>query len=388
MKVAIISDLHCKHRSTEGPVQSTLLYSDDIDGSPLNNPIKALKKLLLDEEIKCDIVLCPGDIADKADPQGLATGWTYLEQVQKATKSELLVATVGNHDVNVKCPDGEDPNKTLKNLDTNYPVPYENKIQSQYWEKDYCLVKHKRTLILVFNSCHSHRSSSSSRISNINIDQLACIETELTSVNHEDFDYRIALCHHHPINHGNLSNPDSDLISNGDDLVKLLEKFHFQIVIHGHKHEPKLSYKDSLPIFCAGSLSSTQNVYDLKIDNTFHILELFPNMAVGKLETWVLIPRKGWIKKPGTYFPCYTGFGYRSSIQELADKCVKWLNDKGENLEYFSTLKLEFPELDFLTPNDQDLFNKAIDRNDAQMTPQFPEVPVYFGIKIKKHVPA
>lgn len=384
MKVAIISDLHCKHRSSEGATQSTLLYSDDIDGSPLTNPIKALKKLLIDKEIKCDLVLCPGDIADKADPQGLSTGWTYLENIQTTTGSSLLLATVGNHDVNVKCADGEDPSGSLKNFEQNYPVPDKDGIRTKYWQDDFCLVKHDKTLILVFNSCHSHRNSASSRTSHITIDQLDKIKSALNEINVDEFDYKIALCHHHPINHGNLSNPDVDLISNGDDFIKLLESYRFQVVIHGHKHEPKLSYKDSVAIFCAGSLSSTQNVYDLRIENTFHIMEILPGKAMGTIETWVLIPRKGWIQKTGTYFPTFTGFGTRVDTKELALKSVNWLKDQGQELALFDTLRMQIPELDYLTPNDQELFNKAIGDYNAELTPEFPDRPKYIGLKIQK----
>lgn len=382
MKVAIISDLHCKHSSADVSGKSTLLYSDDIDGSPFTNPIKALKKLLLEKEIKCDLVLCPGDIADKADPQGLSTGWTYLEYIQNVTGSSLLLATVGNHDVNVKCVDGEDPCGKLKNFEVNYPVPDKGGIRTQYWQEDFCLVKHNRILILVFNSCHSHRNTVSSRTSHITLDQIGRMKAALTEINSEDFDYKIALCHHHPINHGNLDNHDTDLISNGDDFVKLLESFKFQVIIHGHKHEPKLSYKDSMPIFCSGSLSSTQNVYDLRIENTFHIMDIVPGKSMGKIETWVLIPRKGWVQKSGTYFPCFTGFGERSDIDELAKRCVEWLKKKGAELDTFEALKVDFKELEYLTPNDQELFNQALERNDAELTPAFPDRPKFIGLKI------
>ena len=384
MRIAIISDLHCKHSSSDGPTKTTLLYSDDINGSPLTNPIKALKKLVEDEKIKCDLVLCPGDIADRADPQGLSTGWTYLESIQGATGSGLLLATVGNHDVNVKCMDKEDPNGSLKNFDTNYPVPNADGMRTQYWQDDYCLMKYDRTIILVFNSCHSHRNSSSSRQSHITIDQIAKISAELAKIDLSDYDYRIALCHHHPINHGNIDNPDIDLISNGEDLLTMLETFKFQVVIHGHKHEPRLSYRNSIAVFCAGSLSSTQNVYDLRIENTFHIMEILPGKAMGTIETWVLIPRKGWIQKSGTFFPCLTGFGTRTNIDDLAKKCVDWLKQEQTDLALFNTLKLQFPELAYLNPSDQELLNTAIGVNNAELTPEFPDRPKYIGLKILK----
>ena len=117
IKIAIISDLHCKHSSSEGATKSTLLYSDDITGTAMTNPIKALKELINDREIETQILLCPGDIADKADPQGLTSGWGYLEAIQKSLKADLLIATIGNHDVNVKCAADQDPNEALTVLD-------------------------------------------------------------------------------------------------------------------------------------------------------------------------------------------------------------------------------------------------------------------------------
>ena len=193
------------------------------------------------------------------------------------------------------------------------------------------------------------------------------------------------MCHHHPINHGNLTNPDVDLISNGDELVDLLEKYGFQIVVHGHKHEPRLNYRNSVPVFCAGSLSSTQNVNDLRIENTFHVMELHEHENKGTIESWVLIPKKGWIKKMDTFFPCHTGFGFRGSLDELAKKCAKWLTDKGLTITDFKLLKEEFTEIDFLTPNDQQLFNKALLANKVQLTPELPNQPTYFGLIYSKN---
>lgn len=382
MRIAIISDLHCKHSSSDNGSKSTLLYSDDINGSPLTNPIKALQKLIIDEAIKCDIVLCPGDIADKADPQGLASGWQYLEKIQKELNASLLVATVGNHDVNIK--NGDDPIGILKEFEQNYPIPYQQELRNQFWLDNYCIVKHDRTLILVFNSCHSHRDSESSRKSNITASQLEKIDRSLREVSLDDYDYKIALCHHHPINHGNLSNPDIDLVSNGDELIKLLELSKFQVVIHGHKHEPRLSYKDSMAIFCSGSLSSTQNVFDLRIENTFHIMDIQPNESMGKIESWVLIPRKGWVQKTGTYFPCFTGFGAKMSMNTLANKCVEWLNTQNLDLAYYKNLKEVFPQLDYLTPNDQLLFNGFLNDLNTELTPSFPDLPNVIGLKISR----
>jgi predicted phosphodiesterase len=383
IKIAVISDLHCKHSSAEGPVKSTLLYSDDITGTELTNPIKALKKLIKMEEIICDILICPGDIADKADPQGLSSGWNYLESIRTALDAKILVATVGNHDVNTRCLPSEDPNAVLLSLDEKFPIP-DPALQTQYWHEAFCTLPFGDSLLFIFNSCYTHRNPDSGKKSQIDQAHLLSIGNHLKEINTQGYKYKIAICHHHPINHGNLSVPDDDLISNGDELVKLLEMYGFQIVIHGHKHEPRLSYKDSIPVFCAGSLSSTQNVNDLRIENTFHVIELNEYERKGVIDTWVLIPRRGWIKKLDTFFPCFTGFGYRGNINELAQKCITWLKIRNVDSTTYKSLKKEIPELDFLTPTDQIFLNEELILKNAELTPPLPNPPKFIGLTYSK----
>lgn len=384
IRIAIVSDLHCKHSSSEGTTKSTLLYSDDITGTAMTNPIKALKELIKEKEIETEILLCPGDIADKADPQGLTSGWGYLEAIQRSLNAKLLIATIGNHDVNVKCAADQDPNDALRVLDANFPAPNLD-LNLLYWQFGFCIYEHGNCAIFIFNSCYSHHNAESGRKSFIDHAHLENVEKALIVIKDKNFNHKIAMCHHHPINHGNLNNPDVDLISNGDDLVDLLEKYGFQVVIHGHKHEPRLSYKNSVPVFCAGSLSSTQNVSDLRIENTFHVMELHELENKGTIESWVLIPKKGWIKKMDTFFPCYTGFGFRGSLDELAGRCAKWLIDKGVSITEFRLLREEFKEIDFLTPNDQHLFNQALLANKVQLTPELPNQPKYIGLIYSKN---
>jgi len=54
LKIAVISDLHCKHSKSEDKTVSTLLYSDDIAGSITTNPYLALKELIKSNELVSD----------------------------------------------------------------------------------------------------------------------------------------------------------------------------------------------------------------------------------------------------------------------------------------------------------------------------------------------
>ena len=48
--------------------------------------IGGLLKLIRDEKLKADVLLCPGDIGDKADPAGIEYGWKALHRVAEALK--------------------------------------------------------------------------------------------------------------------------------------------------------------------------------------------------------------------------------------------------------------------------------------------------------------
>lgn len=115
--ITVISDLHCKHSSSEkqGSISltSTNLYSDGLRSE--NTPKHPVHCLLQEIErnisaFKSDVLLCPGDIADKVDHQGYITGWAFLEEIGQAINAKNLFATIGNHDVDSrrlsagKCP--------------------------------------------------------------------------------------------------------------------------------------------------------------------------------------------------------------------------------------------------------------------------------------------
>lgn len=54
IKIAVVSDMHCMHSSSEKPPGnvSTYLHSDDIGRSETRHPIKALKKLIKNESLE------------------------------------------------------------------------------------------------------------------------------------------------------------------------------------------------------------------------------------------------------------------------------------------------------------------------------------------------
>ncbi len=377
IKIAVVSDMHCMHSSKEKPPDvATYLYSDDIGRSETRHPIKALKNLIDKDELDAYILLCPGDITNLADTQGLITGWSYLEKIRVKIGAKKLIATVGNHDVASRNDDIGNVNLDLQLLDANYPIP-SDLVRGDFWTNGYSFVDFENILVLNINSCHFHNNSKTAKKSKIDISQLDSIRKELQKKDLTGFDYKIVLIHHHPIPHSNMDYEDLDMLDKGDELIALLNQYKFQILIHGHKHDARLTIYQSLPIFCAGSLSSLMNVKDLKSDNTFHIINLEAGEAKGYIESWIYAPQEGWVSRLDTRFPCLTGFGFNGDIKTLAKTINDWLSEKTkENRSYYEPLATAIPDLKFLTNANQVDLSKILETEyDLEFSPNYPNKP-------------
>ncbi|AMR33468.1 hypothetical protein A0256_19605 [Mucilaginibacter sp. PAMC 26640] len=376
LKIAVISDLHCKHKSAEHKnLTSTILYSNDIGVAEFKHPVKALYKFIKAQELKADIVLCPGDVTDSSDDQGLLTGFSYLEKISKALDTEKLIFTIGNHDVNSRDSLADDVFNKLKNIDEKYPLPTKT-ANDHYWLHGFAVITDGDVLILVFNSCYSHRTSAKAQKSKIDQPTLDKINAELALHKVADFKHKILLCHHHPLNHANIDYEDSDVIDKGDLLIDLVVKNGFHICVHGHKHEPRLRTVSKLPIFCSGSFSSLMNVSVIKGDNTFHMIYLKETENKGYIKTWVHLPMVGWMTRDDSQFPSYVGFGYQGNIEILAKQIVDFLEKTGSSFIQFETLEKQFEDILYLDEQDQKkLSTILLDKYHWSFEPNYPNKP-------------
>lgn len=89
------------------------------DRSDTNDSFEALKKLIRDEKIATDLVICGGDLSDKAGDVGIAHAWKELHELGVLTKAVRTLAVCGNHDLDSRYfgdrPD-PDPKGTLQEL--------------------------------------------------------------------------------------------------------------------------------------------------------------------------------------------------------------------------------------------------------------------------------
>jgi predicted phosphodiesterase len=379
LKIAVISDLHCKHSSGDkDSSRSTNIWTDEITITDNRHPIKALKKLIYDEGLTTDILICPGDIADKSDSQGLISGWGYLKEIKGILKAKELLATIGNHDVNSRSVGTEPPFEKLKQLDPDqFPLP--KSLNGHFWTHGFAISESHDSAILIYNSCLTHTHKDNAVQSNISEITLQEMERDLKALIPKKF--KFAVCHHHPVLHANMDHKDTDFIERGDHFIKLLSKYGFQLVIHGHKHDPRITPSENLSVFCAGSFSSRENLMDTGADNTFHIIELNANNSNGIIKTWIFLPSGGWQAKT-KYFPVLTGFGFNGNLDTLAKDCADWFKTKGRKIVEFKELIDAFVDFRYLKPDDQEyLHQKMLLTYNIEFVPELRNSPKHICLQ-------
>jgi metallophosphoesterase superfamily enzyme len=107
LKIAVVSDLHTHDGSSAELGAPSMLGTSDPEDQPKRHPISGLKKLISDNKLRADILLCSGDLANKATPSGLNYAWRQLEILKNALGARKLIATAGNHDMDSRYQDNE-----------------------------------------------------------------------------------------------------------------------------------------------------------------------------------------------------------------------------------------------------------------------------------------
>lgn len=352
---AVISDLHCTY-DIDYNSQDTILFSNTMRNGDRKNQVQELLNLFEAERIKCDYVLCPGDITNKMDVQGLISGLGYLMEIQKSLGASQLICVPGNHDIDF-CRRNTSlfakANDSLKQLDSMH-YPLSDKFLSKSLIDDgFCLFQNDKVVILCINSVASFTDMSSSEKVFIPESTLSLIEEQLKKIP-DTITIRIALTHHHPILYTDLNfraYNAKDYIINGDKLIELIEKYHFGLLIHGHKHRAKLTSSRSVTLFCAGGFSALQNLQIGDDENTFHIVEMDSSSPMkGIIRTWSYSCSAGW-KKPSLQFPDKTGFGSTTNAIELAREIGTHIQSKYGNQKeviQFSDIVAQFNEIKYI----------------------------------------
>lgn len=351
IKIAIISDLHC-HPSTLSSPHSSYLLTDKLRSPSSDHPVESLLHLIENEGLTVDITLCPGDFTDKSNTQGFISGWDFSIEISQKLKAKEIIATVGNHDVDVYQTISNYSLKNAKGIKKGFPIADEA-TRDTFWSKGCAFIENELSRVLVINSSHFHYNKESSHNGEISSDAMEYIDSYLKI--HNDDKIKIAMSHHPPIAHPRKNLGEDDKIVNGEDLLDLLGKNNFDLFIYGHKHDPSIKYHGNykLALFSSGSFSAFTNLSFTGYRNAFHIVELSKDKqkCKGEISTWTYLPNEGWkMNFDESAFAPISGFGNERTVEQIFADIEIALKDKIKLT--WNEVSEKIPDLNNLIPDD------------------------------------
>jgi len=368
LSLAVLSDIHAYDRPDGSGPPSYVCTATPHD-EYTTNPIAGLLRLISDTRLQTDVLICGGDMCDKARPAGVNYVWDKLQVLKQALGAQLLAAAPGNHDLDSRYTFSDfDCKGVLQGLKPAFPLPDEVQ-NDKFWARNYVVHTDSLFRLVVLNSSAYHGTAADEfkhgRIAPRTLNRLRD-ELELISSTHPR-SVNILLCHHHPHKYPDIHLPDYSHMEGGPDLLSMIGSGRYGrwLVVHGHKHFPRICYAagsaQSPVIFSAGSFSAclTPDLQTI-VRNQFYVIHLLvePSTKVGlglagTFRSWDWHTGYGW--RPATKssgLPRRGGFGYRGDLFALAAQVHAEWQKAGTAWVLWAALTRAIPSLSYLLPND------------------------------------
>lgn len=372
MKILVISDLHIgdKARSKDlCPTDSNnyidLTYKQDF--------IDFVKK----ENIKVDYLLVSGDISSSATYDEFTLARTIINDISTGigVEANKVIIIPGNHDVdwsvlNLSKPNAPDYEfRKTQRYDTIRNVfSGDLKINSLITAPYFSTWNYSDLFVIGYNSACNDGKDEKIHHGLITSETIHDIEKEIHSLDLSG-KYKIFTTHHHLYNYSDAIPhiPDFSIMTNADNLLKMLSNNNFDIVIHGHKHIPQIKtlYDNCihpLPILCAGSFSVLlgQELNGL-VFNMFHIINIEGRdsnceTVFGFIENYSFFTGHKWKqfeKSNRSNIIFKHGFGAYNSIPKLKKRLIPIFQDliASKGVVQWSYLCEQDRELSYHTPD-------------------------------------
>lgn len=389
LRFAIISDPHAVTGSAHR--HDTYARSETAE-HPALNPFAAVRQLIQDshqagdqEALRADVLLCPGDLANRMNAGGLAYAWKELQTIAGLLGARRILATAGNHDVmrQENLPADADDYAWVAALRSLKPVfPSADDDESErYFVDDFMVAESELWRVIALNSCANYSEPHQAWHGKIEEKTLQHLRHEIDrsrkSVN-------ILMCHHHPVQWTHMTSDDTSHMQGGDRLLRALEKDDPArwIVLHGHRHVPAIGYAgetSSGPVrLSAGSLGvCLQQEGRGNVANQFYMLEFdlaeiakLGLVGAGRFRTWEwewergMIPAEQSSELPGT-----GGFGFRRHARELAHMCRERARELSQRSVTWQELLQGDPRWAYVAPGDLCMLRRALELDDVLVEP-------------------
>lgn len=384
-KIAVLSDLHVLKSQNDNTTNDGSWLSEDLPDQELINPFVALEKMTESLSLEADLILCCGDIADKANFSGQKYAWEKIQKLKIALKAKYVLGTVGNHDLNSRT---NDPKGALQSLEPIFPGINEE-YSNKYWAKNYAFFTDDDESLRVLNinssAFHGYSDKEEPEYTRGRISEytLRNIQSELDK-QQEQYDLNIVLFHHHPFKWEGRNEVDYSDMINGQKLIKLLSNPEYGrwLIIHGHKHWPAITVAQGTstsPIVISAGSFASRRIQDNE-PNQFYIVELYKDSTnkfglsiAGNVRSWNWYQATAWqvavANKNPVGIPDGAGFGNSEDIVNLKNQIEQFVKMKVQTEPFCSWQEINdhFDKLKFILP--EDLFGvlRLLTKNGAEV---------------------
>lgn len=311
--LAVISDLHIGHNARA----KDLCPHDDYKGIK-EKYVQKFINFIKSEHIKADYLIVPGDITGKAHPLEFELASEAIINIGNAFNipEEKILFVPGNHDKDWSIPPPDEGDNTGIRVAQTYESLKKNnwifdrilRRSSNYMlsEESLAIWNFDDLVVVGYNSSWHDNSIAKIHHGLIKEESLKLLD-EILKIDQLKQKVKVFLVHHHPIQYSNPIPDQSDhsIMTNAENLMTLLTKFKFDLLLHGHKHVPHFNthnINSSFPlvILGAGSFSSQLDYsYNGHASNLFHLLEVDgrdnkTNCIYGTLNSWSFLTGHGW----------------------------------------------------------------------------------------------
>jgi hypothetical protein len=367
------------------------MHAPDAGGSPSENPLDTIPSVLEKLGKPIDLILCPGDLADKADGAGFHFAWSALHSLATRLGAAHVVATVGNHDV-ISRPTGstaaDDPLLHAKTVLPTFPVADEV-LANEFFARSFTILERDDWRVVLLNSSMAHGNYEDENLrGRVRPEVLDWLARDLEK--RDPKKANILLCHHHPHVHMELGLGEDDVMRGGQLLLDRIVSSQRGpwLVVHGHKHHPKLTYAGgtgSSPTVLAAGSATVRLYAELasRTPNEIHYI----NLAIAKsdalqlrgtVQSWEWRDGEGWRLPPSSRdLPALCGFGTRESVVKLAASVNAFV--AGRALCKWQDVLVALPQLSFTVPGDHRDLERLLRLNHGLRLTYFDEQPYELG---------
>lgn len=270
---------------------------------------KKFFKFIDDSEtpITADYLLVCGDISCEATVDEIRLSAEIIKQITEKLKAKEVFFVPGNHDKDWTLAEKNgdsgkfwmrysyEPLRTIGGiLASSIRNAKGNTLEHPFysvWERD-------NIIVAGINSAFHDQKNEKVHYGFYSQDILDKLDKELSLTNLEG-KIKIFMLHHHPSNFNEPIPDDVDhsVMQNAENIKAVIEKHKFDMVVHGHKHLPKveiMTRSSGVPLvyLCSGSFSAKIDTrYSGKVKNTFHIIEIdgrcsSSGLLRGRVRSW------------------------------------------------------------------------------------------------------